>query len=67
MHMGLLGLLRFREMLVDVLDGDEGPCKVVPLANYSEPGFFGWKTCSSMKVTYLLLDAGQFVDVVDGV
>ena len=65
--MALLSLIRLREMLVDVLDGDEGPCKVVPLANSSEPGFFGWKTCSSMKVMYRLLNAGQFVDVVDGV
>ena len=65
--MALLGILGLREMLIDVLDGDEGPCKVVSLVNSSEPGFFGWKTCSFMKVTYRPLNDGQFVDVVDGV
>ena len=65
--MALLGLLGLREMLVDVLGGDEGPCKVVPLANSSGLGFFGWKTCISMKVTYRPLDAGQFIDVFGGV
>ena len=65
--MDLLSLLGLRKIIVDVLDGDKGPCKVVLLANSLEPGFFGWKTYSSMKVTYRPLNDGQFVDVVDGV
>ena len=54
-------------MLVDVIDGVEGTCKVVTLENSLEPGFFGCKNCSSMKVTYRPLNAGQFVGIVDGV
>ena len=65
--MELLDIIRLREMLVDILDGGEGTCKVPPLANYLEPGFFGWKTCISMKVMHQPLDAGKFVDVIDGV
>jgi len=65
--MDLLVILRLREMLVDIFDGDEGSYKVIPVANISQPGFFDRITCSSMKVSHRALDAWQFINIVDGI
>ena len=40
-HVAFLGLLRLWEVLVDVLDVDEGPSAVVALADVLKPGGLG--------------------------
>ena len=63
--MPLLGLFRFGEVFVEVVDVDEGLGEVVALLDGLEPSCFGGGVCRLMEVTDGQLDARKFVDVVD--
>ena len=66
LHVALLGLLRFGEVLVDVLDVYERPRQVISIANALEPSGIGGETGCAVEVADGLLDAGELVHVVDG-
>ena len=65
-HVALLGLLRLREILINILDIDERPSEVVSCADASEPGGFGGKTCCAVKISYHFLNARELIHIVDG-
>ena len=47
-HVALLGFLRFREIFVNVFDGNVWPREIVPVSNVFQPGFFRGETCRPM-------------------
>ena len=65
LHVALLCFLRLRKTLVDIFDGDEGPCEVVSHADALDPSCFGEENCGAVKIVHCLCDGGELVDIVD--
>ncbi len=65
-HVALLGLPRFGEVFVDILDIYEQPRQAMPVLNALEPGGLGGEAYRSVEVLDGLLNVGEFVNVVDG-
>ena len=49
-HVSLLGFFGLGEILVDVLDVDQGPEEVAAFAGGLEPGCLGGETCGAVKI-----------------
>ena len=58
-HVPSLCLLRLREILVHVGDGDERPGKIVPILDAFEPSGFCRETCSGVEIPDCALYAGS--------
>ena len=56
-HVALLSFLCFREIFVNVFDGNVWPREIVPVSNVFQPGFFRGETCRPMEVSYGFFDA----------
>ncbi len=65
-HVTFLGLLRFGEVLVDVLVVYERSWQIIAIANALMPGGLGGEACHAVEVADGLFDAGDLVHVVDG-
>ena len=65
-HVSLLGFLRFWEVFVDVLNGEEWLYIVVVIADGFEPSGFCWGTSCYVEVADGWFDAWDVIDVVDG-
>ena len=54
-------------MLVYVGYSNEWPSVVVTFSNSCKPCGFSWKTCCGMEIPDGLFDAGEFINIDDGV
>ena len=66
-HVPLLRFFQLWKMLVYVGYHNKWPGVVVPMSNGCQPYCFGGKTCSGMEIPDGLFDAGELIDVEDGV
>ena len=64
-HVSFLGLLQLRKKIVDILDGDKGPCEVVALSDALEPGCLCGEFFGAVKISYCCFGSGELVYVVD--
>ena len=67
MHVPLLRFFRLRKVLVYVGYRNQWPGVVVPLSDGCQPCCFGWKTGCGMEISDGLFDAGELIDIEDGV
>ena len=51
--------------LVDIIDGEEGPCEVVSHADALDPSLFGGETCGTMEISDYSFGGGELVDTID--
>ena len=52
---------------MDIGYHNQWPGVIVPLLNGCQPCCFGWKTGCSMEISDGLFDAGELIDIEDGV
>ena len=52
---------------MDIFDCDEEPGQVVAVADAFDTCGFGWKTSNGVETPDCALDAGELIDVMDGV
>ena len=63
--MAFLGFFGLGEILVDILDVEEGPGYVAAFAGGLEPGCLGGETCGAVKLSDGCLYGGEFIEVID--
>ena len=66
-HMPLLRFFGWWKMFVYVGYCDEWPGVVIPMSNGCQPSCFGGKTSCGMKIPDGLFNAGEFIDVENGI